>query len=499
MKRQVRAGFHDPSPVTRTVVLSLFFSCSLLVSAEGPDYGSVLKEELIQRESKVDSVEPLMADAISLRDAGKFKEAVAKCDAALSKLAQMNLGDGPSVVARKSMILQLKMEIRSQWGKSLILQAKQLMQKGYSQAKTDQASSTANIQKAIELAREAKREAPETLDAADEIIQLGDKVIKSNKFIQETSLSVIDPDNTSRKEQIAIHLREAQIFYKSRQYSRARDVLEQALVLDPYNDKAVFELKKIYKKLYSFAELRRENEMLERLSRGFDAQRQFVGNAAHELRTPLTLLQTQLELFPDEHPDIPPESAAFLAALQDEVQRLSRLTHALLDMSDLQSVPRNDVILLSPMIDEVFADLAPLAERNGISLSREGENITVVGSDMLLCRMFSNLVENAVKYNHPGGMVKVDVQQRDRQAVIHVADTGRGIPQEFWQSIFQPFFRVDKSLSRELGGAGLGLPLVWEIARLHGGRVWVEESNDNGSALAVTLLLSASITDTVRR
>ena len=241
------------------------------------------------------------------------------------------------------------------------------------------------------------------------------------------------------------------------------------------------------------------NEMLERLSRGFDAQRQFVGNAAHELRTPLTLLQTQLELFSDEHPDILPESAAFLATLQDEVQRLSRLTHALLDMSDLQSVPRNDVILLSPMIDEVFADLAPLAERNGISLSREGENITVVGSDMLLCRMFSNLVENAVKYNHPGGMVKVDVQQRDRQAVIHVADTGRGIPQEFWQSIFQPFFRVDKSLSRELGGAGLGLPLVREIARLHGGRVWVEESNDNGSALAVTLLLSASITDTVRR
>ena len=121
------------------------------------------------------------------------------------------------------------------------------------------------------------------------------------------------------------------------------------------------------------------------------------------------------------------------------------------------------------------------------------EIITVVGSDMLLCRMFSNLVENAVKYDHPGSMVKVDVQQRDRQAVIHVADTGRGIPQEFWQSIFQPFFRVDKSLSRELGGAGLALPLVWEIARLHGGRVWVEESNDNGSALAVTLPLSASI------
>ena len=240
------------------------------------------------------------------------------------------------------------------------------------------------------------------------------------------------------------------------------------------------------------------NEMLERLSRGFDAQRQFVGNAAHELRTPLTLLQTQLELFSDEHPDILPESAAFLATLQDEVQRLSRLTHALLDMSDLQSVPRDDVILLSPMIDEVFADLAPRAERNGISLSREGEDVTVVGSDMLLCRMFFNLVENAVKYNRPDGMVKVDVQQRDGQVVIHVTDTGRGIPREFWQSIFQPFFRVDKSLSRELGGAGLGLPLVWEIARLHGGRVWVEKSNDSGSVLAVTLPLSAPITDTVR-
>ena len=240
------------------------------------------------------------------------------------------------------------------------------------------------------------------------------------------------------------------------------------------------------------------NQMLLRLKQAFDAQQQFVGNAAHELRTPLTLLQTQLELFSDEHPDILPESAAFLDTLQDEVQRLSRLTHTLLDMSDLQSVPRDDVILLSPMIDEVFADLAPLAERNGISFSREGEDVTVVGSDMLLCRMFFNLVENAVKYNSPDGMVKVDVQQRDGQVVIHVTDTGRGIPREFWQSIFQPFFRVDKSLSRELGGAGLGLPLVWEIARLHGGRVWVEKSNDSGSVLAVTLPLSAPITDTVR-
>ena len=229
------------------------------------------------------------------------------------------------------------------------------------------------------------------------------------------------------------------------------------------------------------------NSLMSRLGDSLSAQQRFASDAAHELRTPLTLLQTQLELFSDEHPDILPESAEFLATLQDEVQRLSRLTHTLLDMSNLQSVPRDDVILLSPMIDEVFADLALRAERSGISLSREGEDVTVVGSDMLLCRMFFNLVENAVKYNRPGGMVKVDVQQRDGQAVIHVTDTGCGIPQEFWQSIFQPFFRVDKSLSRELGGAGLGLPLVWEIARLHAGRVWVEKSSEEGSVLTVTL------------
>lgn len=266
MKRQLRAGFHDPSSVTGKVVLSLFFSCSLFLTVDAVDYASILKEESIQRENKVDSVEPLMADAISLRDAQKFKEAIAKCDAALARINEMNLGDGPSVIARKSMILQLKNEIRSQWGKVLITEARKFMQKGYGQAKSDQTLSTANLQKAIDLAREARREAPETIAAADEIIKLGDKIMKSNKFVQETKLSTLDPDNTSRKEQIAIHLREAQIFYKSRQYSRARDVLEQILVLDPYNDKAVFELKKIYKKLYSFAELRRENEVLERLN-----------------------------------------------------------------------------------------------------------------------------------------------------------------------------------------------------------------------------------------
>ena len=168
-------------------------------------------------------------------------------------------------------------------------------------------------------------------------------------------------------------------------------------------------------------------------------------------------------------------------------------------MSDLQSVPADDVILLSPMIDEVFADLAPLAERSGIPSRVEGENITVVGGDIFALPYVFNLVENAVKYNRPGGMVKVDIQRQDGQAVIHVADTGRGIPLEFWQSIFQPFFpRGQVAQPASLAERGSAFRWCGRFARLHGGRVWVEESNDNGSALAVTLLLSASITDTVR-
>ena len=228
------------------------------------------------------------------------------------------------------------------------------------------------------------------------------------------------------------------------------------------------------------------NQMLERLNNAFAAQRQFTGNAAHELRTPLALMQVQLELFSSEHPDVLPETAEFLALLREQTERLTQMTKTLLEMSNLQQVARNERIQLAPMIEEIFTDLAPLAEKRGIMLEANGDGI-MTGSDALIYRMLFNLTENAVKYNHPGGAVRVSLAQGAEKLIIRVSDTGRGIPEEYQRSIFHPFFRVDKSRSREYGGAGLGLSLVWEIANLHGGSVWVEESSDKGTTIAVEL------------
>ena len=239
--------------------------------------------------------------------------------------------------------------------------------------------------------------------------------------------------------------------------------------------------------LPEFRQLSRSfNQMLERLNNAFAAQRQFVGNAAHELRTPLALMQVRLELFSAEHTDVLPETAEFLTLLREQTERLTQMTKTLLEMSNLQQVSRNERIQLAPMIEEIFTDLASLAEKKEISLVYDGDGV-MTGSDALIYRLLFNLTENAVKYNHPGGRVRVSVTQEPEKLLIRVSDTGCGIPGEYQQSIFQPFFRVDKSRSREFGGAGLGLSLVWEIANLHGGRVWVAESSDNGTTIAVEL------------
>ena len=239
--------------------------------------------------------------------------------------------------------------------------------------------------------------------------------------------------------------------------------------------------------LPEFAQLSRSfNQMLERLNAAFAAQRQFTGNAAHELRTPLALMQAQLELFSAEHPDVRPETAEFLTLLREQTERLTQMTKTLLEMSNLQQVARNEQLQLAPMVEEIFTDLASLAERRSITLEAEGD-AALTGSDALIYRMLFNLTENAVKYNHLGGSVRVELAQGQEKCIIRVSDTGCGIPEEYQRSIFHPFFRVDKSRSREYGGAGLGLSLVWEIADLHGGSVWVEESSDKGTTIVVEL------------
>ena len=239
--------------------------------------------------------------------------------------------------------------------------------------------------------------------------------------------------------------------------------------------------------LPEFKQLSRSfNQMLERLNTAFSAQRQFTGNAAHELRTPLALMQAQLELFSAEHPDMRPETAEFLTLLREQAERLIQMTRTLLEMSNLRQVARNERIQLAPMIEEIFTDLAPLSDKRGVTLTAEGNGI-MTGSDALIYRLIFNLTENAVKYNRQGGSVRVSVTQKPEKLLLRVSDTGCGIPKEYQRSIFQPFFRVDKSRSREYGGAGLGLSLVWEIADLHGGSVWVEESSDKGTTIAVEL------------
>ena len=237
------------------------------------------------------------------------------------------------------------------------------------------------------------------------------------------------------------------------------------------------------------------NHMLDRLALSFDLQRQFAGNAAHELRTPLAMMQTKLELFAEEHSDVNAETKELIQFQINQVDRLTALVRTLLEMSDLQSVSRSDEIELAPLVDEILTDLTTLAEQKNITLHQNCEDVHMIGSDTLIYRLLFNLIENAIKYNHTGGSVIVSIQKENNQVLMRVADTGCGIPEKYRESIFQPFFRVDKSRSRQMGGVGLGLALVREIAVLHGGSVCVESGSKDGTTFAVKLPLNGEKTE----
>lgn len=229
------------------------------------------------------------------------------------------------------------------------------------------------------------------------------------------------------------------------------------------------------------------NLMLDRLSESFAMQRQFSGNAAHELRTPLAIMQTKLELFAAEHKNLEGDTAELVRSQAEQLDRLSKLVHTLLEMSNLSSAPRSDRIELAPLVEEIITDLTPLAGQNDITMEQDCDNVVITGSDALIYRLVFNLIENAVKYNRRGGSVSVSVHKENSDVVVRVSDTGCGIPEEYRESIFQPFFRVDKSRSRQMGGVGLGLALVHEIAVLHGGSVRAESGNKPGTVFIVTL------------
>ena len=230
------------------------------------------------------------------------------------------------------------------------------------------------------------------------------------------------------------------------------------------------------------------NRMLERLSAAFEIQRQFTANAAHELRTPLALMQVQLDLYhSNSHPGNDADTVQMIKMVTEQNDRLNKMVKTLLDMSELQTVGRDDEIILDALVDEVLEDLEPLAEGKNIRLIGKCKDITMVGSDILIYRLVYNLVENAIKYNHSGGQVTVTADRKEKHVYLSVKDTGTGIPEELKERVFEPFFRVDKSRSRELGGVGLGLALVREIVRVHDGSIVVKSNPSGGTIFEVIL------------
>lgn len=229
------------------------------------------------------------------------------------------------------------------------------------------------------------------------------------------------------------------------------------------------------------------NQMSHKLDEAFAMQKRFSQSAAHELRTPLTVLKTKVDVFKKKREHTPQEYDKLLSVITTHTDRLSELVKDLLDLTNMDELNCDEQIELMSLLAGVAKELAPLAMEKQIIITVEGEKKEVAGNRSLLHRAFYNLVENAIKYNIENGAVKITVLEEHKNGFVTVSNTGIGIPAEMRKLVFEPFFRVDKSRSRQMGGVGLGLTTVKSIVEMHNGQITVSENPAGGTVFKVTL------------
>lgn len=227
------------------------------------------------------------------------------------------------------------------------------------------------------------------------------------------------------------------------------------------------------------------NQMLERLNESYKNEREFTARAAHELRTPLTIINSQIDLFEEENMD-EDEIKNLVTMIKNESDRLSKLVTSLLDLSELRSVTRNEKIELSSLIEEAIQDLSFISDKKNINIENLCQEIYIEGSDLLIYRVFYNLIENAIKYNNNNGFVKIYSKINKDFAEIYVEDGGIGIAKSEKENIFKAFYRIK---ANDEIGSGLGLSLVKETIKLHRGKIKVLDK-EKGSLIKVSLPIS---------
>lgn len=238
------------------------------------------------------------------------------------------------------------------------------------------------------------------------------------------------------------------------------------------------------------------NQMTEQLDEAFAMQRRFSASAAHELRTPITVLRTKLDVFKkkkrEQH-----EYDELVTTMETYIDRLSSIITDLLEFAETSELGEVEDVSLDSVIKTVVDDLESVAQNNMVNVQinvqpkvqSEAQTFIAKGNTNLLYRALYNLVENAIRYNYEEGSVNITLETKGQEGVIIIADTGVGIAPEQRELVFEPFYRVNKSRSREFGGAGIGLSLVKTILKRHGASITVSENNPQGSVFTIRIPL----------